>query len=82
MEIEVRLHAFLRNYLPKESQGFTGRMTFGRRVTVREVFAALQIPDEAVKQIMIILINGVRATPDQLVSDGDVLTLVPVAAGG
>ena len=82
MEIEVQLYAFLKHYLPIDSRGFANKMQIPKSVTVYDVLKELKIPDEVIERIMIIMINGVHANKNQILSDGDVLTVVPVAAGG
>ena len=82
MEIEVQLYAFLKRYLPDECKDFTYKMQIPKSVTVYEALKKLKMPDEVIEKIMIIMINGVHAKKDQKLSDGDVLTVVPVAAGG
>ena len=82
MEIEVQLYAFLKHYLPDESKGFAYKMQIPKSITVYDALKELKIPDEVIESIMIIMVNGVHAKKNQILSEGDVLTVVPVAAGG
>lgn len=82
MEIEVQLFAFLRFYLPKESKGFTCKMQLNEPMRVTDVLKELKMPDEVTQTITILMINGAHAEKDQILSDGDVLTVLPFAAGG
>lgn len=82
MEIEIQLYAFLKHYLPDDSKGFACKMQIPKSATVYDALKELKIPDEVIKSIMIIMINGVHAKKNQILSDGDVLTVVPIAAGG
>ena len=82
MEIEVQLFAFLRRYLPKGSKGFTCKIQLNDPMSVIDVLKELKIPDEVIQSIMILMINGAYAKKDNILSDGDVLTVVPLAAGG
>lgn len=51
----------------------------GKRVKVREIFARLHIPEEAVA---FVAINGVKCTKDAWVTDGDKVAILPLVAGG
>ena len=82
MEIEIQLLSFLRHYLPKGSRGFTCKMQLNEAMTVADVFQKLHIPDEVTQKIMVIMVDGTNATEEQVLSDGDVLTVIPIAAGG
>ncbi len=82
MEIEVKLLAFLRQYLPKGSKRFTCRMQFNEPMSVADVLKELKVPDEAIQNIMMIMVNGAQAGKNQILSDGDVLTVLPFMAGG
>lgn len=82
MEIEVKLLAFLRHYLPKGSKGFSCKLQFKGKMSVADVLNELRIPEEVTQNIMVIMINGVHAKTDQILSDGDVLTVLPFLAGG
>ena len=82
MEIEVKLFAFLRRYLPKGNKGLSFKMQLREPTSVIEVLRELEVPDEAILSTMIFMINGVRAEKEQILSDGDVLSVVPVASGG
>jgi len=46
---------------------------------VQEILSRLRIPDEIPK---IILINGVHGKREQVLKDGDVLSIFPPVAGG
>jgi sulfur carrier protein len=79
MEIEVKLFATLRDYLPKGSGRFSSRMEIDDHTKVQDILAKLKIPEEIPK---IILINGVHGKKDQVLKEGDVLSLFPPVAGG
>ena len=74
MQITVKLFATLR----------IGRFRVEIRnylegTTVERVIDGLNIPD---CQVIITLINGKHAKPEDVLSDGDVLSLLPVVSGG
>ncbi|MDI6762027.1 MAG: MoaD/ThiS family protein [Thermodesulfobacteriota bacterium] len=79
MEIEVKLFATLRDYLPKGSGRFSCRMEIDGQTRVEKILTRLNIPEEMPK---IILINGVHGKKDQVLKEGDVLSIFPPVAGG
>ncbi len=79
MEIEVKLFATLRDYLPKGSSRFSCKMEVDGHTRVQDILERLKIPEEIPK---IILINGVHGKKDQRVKDGDVVSIFPPVAGG
>jgi molybdopterin converting factor small subunit len=79
MEIEVKLFATLRDYLPKGSSRFSCKMQVDDSTRVQEILSRLKIPEEIPK---IILINGVHGKREQTLKDGDVLSIFPPVAGG
>jgi molybdopterin converting factor small subunit len=82
IEIEVELYAFLRNYLPKGSMGGTCKMQLNQPMSATDVLKELKVPNEVIQTVMIIMINRVQAEMDQLLYDGDVLSVIPFAPGG
>jgi sulfur carrier protein len=79
MEIEVKLFATLRDYLPKESDRFSCKMEVEDHTRVQEVLTRLKIPEE---MPMIILVNGIHGKKEQILKGGDVLSVFPPVAGG
>jgi molybdopterin converting factor small subunit len=79
MEIEVKLFATLRDYLPKGSSRFSYKMEVDGPTRVQDILSRLKIPEEIPK---IILINGVHGKKEQILKDGDVLSIFPPVAGG
>lgn len=79
MEIEVKLFATLRDYLPKGSSRFSCKMEIDGQTRVEEILTKLNIPEEIPK---IILINGIHGKKDQILKEGDVLSIFPPVAGG
>ncbi|MCX8116687.1 MAG: MoaD/ThiS family protein [Desulfobacterota bacterium] len=79
MEIEVKLFATLRDYLPKGSGRFSCRLEIDGQTTVQDVLDRLKIPEEIPK---IILVNGVHGKKGQLLKAGDVVSIFPPVAGG
>jgi len=79
MEIEVKLFATLRDYLPKGSSRFSCRMVVEGPTRVQDILSRLKIPEQIPK---IILINGVHGKKEQVLKEGDVLSIFPPVAGG
>ena len=79
MDIEVKLFATLRDFLPKGSSRFSCKMEVDGQTRVQDILERLKIPEEIPK---IILINGVHGKKDQPLKDGDVLSIFPPVAGG
>ena len=79
MEIEVKLFATLRDYLPKGSDRFSCKMEIDGMTRIRDIVSRLKVPDDIPK---IILLNGVHGKEDQVLKEGDVLSIFPPVAGG
>lgn len=79
MKIEVRLFATLATYLPDEGDGRSATLEFPAGSTLKDVVGSLRIPDD---MPMIAMLNGRDAAPEELLADGDVLSLFPPLAGG
>jgi len=79
MEIEVKLFATLRDYLPQKSDRYSCKMEVDEGTRVQDVLSRLKIPGEMPK---IILVNGVHGKKEQVLKEGDVLSVFPPVAGG
>lgn len=79
MEIEVKLFATLRDYLPKGSERFSCKMEIEGHTRIQDILVRLNIPEEMPK---IILVNGVHGKKEQILREGDVLSVFPPVAGG
>ena len=79
MEIEVKLFATLRDYLPEGSSRFSCKMEIDRHTRIQDILSMLKIPDDLPK---IILVNGIHGKKDQTLKEGDVLSVFPPVAGG
>lgn len=79
MEIEIRLFATFRNYLPEGTNGFAFKKTLEKETTVGEAIKELNLPEDTPK---IILIKGNHAKEDYILHDGDVVSIFPPIAGG
>lgn len=79
MEVEVKLFATLRDYLPKGSGKFSCKMEIEGQTRIRDLLERLKIPKEIPK---IILVNGIHGKEDQVLKEGDVVSIFPPVAGG
>ena len=79
MEIEVRLFATFRDYLPAGGAGFAYKKVLNGQTTVQDVIDELKLPSEIPK---IIIVNGRHSNPDYALKDGDILSIFPPVAGG
>jgi molybdopterin converting factor small subunit len=79
MEIEVKLFATLREYLPKGSSRFSCKMEVDGSTRIHDILSRLKLPEEIPK---IILVNGVHGKKEQILKDGDVVSIFPPVAGG
>jgi molybdopterin synthase sulfur carrier subunit len=80
MEITVRLLASYRQFLPEDHDaraGFRHQIAPGSRVA--DVLAGLPIPPHGSSTC---LVNGRHAERDQILAEGDVLSIFPAAGGG
>jgi len=79
MEIVVKLFATLRDYLPAGSDRFSCKMEVDGHTRVQDILERLNLPEDMPK---IILVNGVHGKKEQILRDGDVLSIFPPVAGG
>jgi molybdopterin synthase sulfur carrier subunit len=79
MEIEIKLFATLRDYLPKGSSRFSCKMGVDSHTQVQDILSRLKIPEDMPK---IILVNGIHGKKEQILKEGDVLSIFPPVAGG
>jgi molybdopterin synthase sulfur carrier subunit len=79
MEIELKLFANFRDYLPKGSDRFSSKISIDPSERVRDILRKVGIPKDYPK---IILINGTHAKEDDTLKEGDVLSVFPPVAGG
>ena len=79
MRIEVVCFGMLRDHLPPGSQGNRARMELAPDASVDQVGQVLGIPE---RQVFALLVNGERANLDQILQEGDEVTLMPPFSGG
>lgn len=79
MKIEIRLFASLTRFMPDKSIKKPYAMEIQEGTTIGDVFKSLHVPEESVK---LIFLNGIHATTDQALKDGDTLGVFPALGGG
>lgn len=79
MKVQVCLFATLTPYLPRGGEGDSVTLDVPYRTTVRQVVESLRIPGDL---DCLRVVNGHDAAPDQVLADGDVLSLFPPLSGG
>ncbi|HMK35337.1 MAG TPA: MoaD/ThiS family protein [Desulfomonilaceae bacterium] len=79
MKIDLNLFASLAPLLPAGATGHSCILEMSGAKTVRELLNELNIPDDMPK---IVFLNGLHAHGDEVLKDGDRLTVFPPIAGG
>ena len=79
MEIEVRLFATFRDYLPQETESFSFRKSLESEKPVSRIAEEVNLPSDIPK---IFIVNGNVVTGEYVLHDGDVLSIFPPVAGG
>lgn len=82
IEIEVRLYATLRQYLPRQTQGTLGgelSLTLEEGTTLRKLEELLGIPAGVTKTTFV---NGHIRESDYVLQDKDEVAIFPPVAGG
>ena len=75
----MQLFATLSVYLPEHADGDRVTLALDEGATVGQVLQGLHIP---LGIPCLSVVNGRDAAPEQILADGDVLTLFPPLAGG
>ena len=79
MKITVRLFATFRDFLPQQAVRSAVRLEIEEDKRVGAVLKALHVPVELPR---IVLINGLHAAEDTVLTDGDVVSVFPPLIGG
>ncbi len=79
MNIEVRVFATLRRYIPGIGVGEPIRFDLPEGTTLEDLRVQLGLPLEEIK---IVMRNGVQAELSEKVADGDRIAYAPAVAGG
>ncbi len=79
MEVELKLYASLASHMPKSTGGDSGCVEIKQGTRIRELLEQLEIPTNAVK---VVFLNGVHASGDEILNDGDRVGVFPPIGGG
>jgi molybdopterin converting factor small subunit len=79
MQVEVRLYATLRRYLPGLKAGQPQRLTLPEGATVADMLAALGVPDGDNQHAFV---NDIDVELDWVLYDGDRVGVFPQVGGG
>lgn len=83
MEITVKLFAFLTKHLPPTARRNQAPLIITKGTTVSDAITRLAVPFE---HCHLVLVDGVHIPPDErsrtLLTDGQVLAIWPMVAGG
>ena len=77
--IKIKFFGFLKKFMPDvDAEGFWCIDRPG--ITVGEVFELAKVPEEYRRATL--LVNRTRKSPDYQLQPGDILTVMPLVAGG
>lgn len=79
MRIQVRLYAILRRYVPDLPQRGSLVLDVPDGTSVRQTIRQLAIPDGSP---VVAMVNSTVSELDQVLTEGDTLSLFPPVAGG
>jgi molybdopterin synthase sulfur carrier subunit len=80
MKIEVNLFASLARYIPDKTGSHGKRiLDIAEGTTIVEILKGLEVPLEKVK---VIFLNGLHATGEEILKEGDRVGVFPPVAGG
>ncbi|MCP4756633.1 MAG: MoaD/ThiS family protein [Proteobacteria bacterium] len=79
MKIDVYLFISLSKYLPEQAEDQHLLMELDEDTTVGQVLSQLGVP---IKTVKIVFVNGVHATMDTVLQDGDRMGAFPPVGGG
>ncbi len=79
MNIEIRLFAMLRDYLPEGTEGFAFIKRLDGEKTAGELIKELGLPRD---MPVIIVAKGVQVDEGYVMKDGDVISFFPPLGGG
>jgi len=75
--VKVKTYAELLRFNPRDGEEFIMELKEG--ASVKTLIEVLNLP---VHQVMLVLKNGHKAEEDDILVDGDAVTLYPVVGGG
>ena len=79
MNVTVRLFATFRDWSPTHPAQWSFGMDVNEHGTVQELIKTLSLPDELPR---IVLVNGIFASENSHLHEGDVISIFPPLTGG
>lgn len=79
MKIEIRLFASLARFMPDKNIKKPCAIEIMEGTTIMDVLKSMEVPEDDVK---LIFLNGIHATGDRVLKDGDTLGVFPPLGGG
>jgi len=79
MKVKLKLFATFREYLPEGNDGHSIMLELAEKTNVESVLMQMKLPADIPK---IILINGLQKTANEVLHEGDTLSVFPPIAGG
>ena len=79
MRVELNLFATLKRFIPNEVKGSPWKVSISKGTKVRELLGQLKIPKNDIK---LVFLNGVHASGNEILKDGDRVGVFPPIGGG
>lgn len=79
MQIQIKLLATFRKYLPADTKGYSTELVISPHTNIFDLLADLKIPYNT---DCVILVNGKTPGDDQQLFEGDEVCVFPAMAGG
>jgi sulfur carrier protein ThiS len=79
MKVELNLFATFRRFIPDEVKGNSWNISIREGTKVKELLGQLKIPKKAVK---LVFLNGIHASGNEILKDGDRVGVFPPIGGG
>jgi len=79
MKIELRLYASLAAYMPGKTAGHPLIVEVSEGTTIWGLLQQLEVPR---KDIKVVFLNGIHATDEDVLKEGDRVGLFPSVGGG
>ncbi|MCX5894818.1 MAG: MoaD/ThiS family protein [Proteobacteria bacterium] len=79
MKIKLKLFATFREFLPEGTDGHSCALDLNDGTKVDAVINQIRLPGDVPK---IILVNGIQKNAQEVLKDGDTLSIFPPIAGG
>ena len=79
MKVYVKLLNVYRKYLPDDAQGAAYSLQVPDGTRVEELLAQVSVPAD---ESQVVLVNGHTPLAEQVLKEGDTITIFPAMAGG